>query len=274
MQRPSFSPDRKRLSVSLADPSSGNADIWIYEVERGLRSHFTFDPGAETGSVWSPDGGTIVFDSDRKGPGDLYRKKANGNSAEELLYADDRRKVPTSWSPDGRFLLYLAADPKTGLDIWVLPDPLGAPGAAKPYPFLQTRFIETLAQFSPDGRWVAYHSNESGRNEVYVAPFPGPGGKQQISTAGGQYVRWRQDGKEIFYVNLGGQLMAREVSVKNDELAVGRTTGPIFGAIKIGPGTTFDVTADGKRFLAIVPPEQGSSAPLTLVQNWPAALRR
>jgi Tol biopolymer transport system component len=215
-----------------------------------------------------------VFDSNRKAPA-LYRKKASGTGNEELLYADNLAKVPSSWSPDGKFLLYSTTnDPKTGLDIWVLPDPMGVPGTTKPYPFLQTQFNESGAQFSPDGRWVAYQSDESDRPEVYVAPFPGPGGKRQISTGGGQMPRWRRDGKELFYVNRSGQMMATEVSLSKGELEVGRTTGPIFGGMVLGLGNRYDVTADGKRFIALVAPEQGSTAPLTLVQNWPALLRK
>ena len=121
---------------------------------------------------------------------------------------------------------------------------------------------------------MAYFSDESGRFEIYVTPFPGPGGKRQISTAGGLFVRWPHGGRELFYVNPGGQLMATEISLNKGELEVGRTTGPFFGGMQTGNGYPFDVTADGKRFLAIVPPEQGSSASLTWVQNWPAALRK
>ena len=273
---PTFSPDRKRLSVGLADPASGNVDIWVYEIERGLRTRFTFDPAAERFSVWSPDGETIVFNSTRKGPGDLYRRKSNGSEAEELLYTDGRGKVPTSFSPDGKFLLYFANDPKTSNDdIWVLPDPLRAAGASKPYPWLHTSFNEQRAQFSPDGKWVMYQSDESGRTEIYVTTFPGPGGKRQISSGGGQYPRWRADGREIFYVNPTREMMATEFSAGKDGFGVGKTTGPLFGGMPNGPlGFRYDVTTDGKRFLAIIPAEQSNLAPLTLVQNWAAGLRK
>jgi Tol biopolymer transport system component len=151
-------------------------------------SHAAILNRSEFSAVWSPDGGTIVFDSNRKGPSDLYRKKPNGAGSEELLYADSLLKYPTNWSTDGKFLLYLVAnDPKTGFDLWVLPNPLGPPGGSKPYPFLHTQFAESNGQFSPDGRWVAYNSSESCRPEIYATPFPGPGGTRQISTGGGQY---------------------------------------------------------------------------------------
>jgi Tol biopolymer transport system component len=274
MNRPFFSPDRKSLTVSIVDPSSHNTDIWIYDAARGLRNRFTFDPAAELEGLWSPDGAAIIFSSSRKGPSDLYRKKSNGAGSEEVLYADSLAKRVTSWSADGRFLLYdVSNDPKTGYDIWVLPNPLGPPGASKPWPFLRTRFNELNAQFSPDGKWVAYSSDESGRFEIYATPFPGPGGKRQISTGGGRYPRWRSDGKEIFYTTNVGRLTVAEVTEQSDTLEVGAIT-PLFGPLQIGNGYQYDVSADGQRFLALVPPEQTSSAPLTLVQNWTAGLKK
>jgi serine/threonine protein kinase len=274
MTRLFLSPDRKSLTVSINDPASRNGDIWIYDVARGLPTRFTFDPAAELDAVWSPDGGTVVFDSSRKGEADLYRKKSNAAGSEELLYADNLGKLPSSWSADGRFLLYYTNnDPNTGFDLWVLPDPLGPAGASKPYPFLRTQFAERNGQFSPDGKWVAYESNESGRMEIYVTPFPGPGGKRQISTGGGAYARWRKDGKEIFYTTGAGKLMVAEVAEKGDTLEVGGIT-PLFGALRIGNGYQYDVSADGQRFLAIVPPEQSNSPSLTLVHNWMAGLKK
>jgi Tol biopolymer transport system component len=272
MRFPSLSPNEKRLAVSLSDPASNNTDIWIYELERGLPTRFTFDSTADLQSVWSPDGSTIVFGSTRSG--DLYRKSSNGAGAEELLYADELVKRPTSWSPDGRFLLFHATGDKTGNDLWVLPDPLGPRGSTKPYPFLRTQFNELWGRFSPDGRWVAYQSDESGHNEIYVAPFSGAGGQRQISYGEGRNPVWRGDQKEIFYVNANGQMMATEIKASKDTLDVGGTAGPFFGGMTMGIGSRFDVTADGKRFIALVAPEQGSTAPLTLVQNWPALLRK
>ena len=144
----------------------------------------------------------------------------------------------------------------------------------KLYPFLQTRFNESLARFSPDGRWVVYQADESGRFEIYAAPFPGPDAKRQVSGGGGSYPRWRRDGKEIFYVSDAGGLMATEVSQKRDEFEIGGTKGPIFGGMALGNEVPYDVTADGKRFIALVGTEQGSSAPLTLVQHWAAGLKK
>jgi serine/threonine protein kinase/Tol biopolymer transport system component len=275
-----FAPDRKSLAAAIQDPS--NTDIWIYDVSRGLRTRFTFDPAIDNNPVWSPDGRSIVFTSGRKGHFDLYRKSSNGSGAEELLYADNHEKTPTSWSPDGKFLLYYNnAVAGTGADVWALsltPEQTGAP--LKPFLVLQTPFNEFDAQFSPDGRWIAYTSDESRRAEIYVTPFPPPpsgsGGKRQISTAGGFLPRWRQDGKEIFYRGLDRRLMAAEVFPSGGTLEVGQVR-PLFGAT---PYTTeninplYDVSADGQHFLLRIFPEQKSGEPLTLVQNWTAGLRK
>jgi len=154
--RMELSPDRKKLAINLQDPASRNTDVWIFDVARGLRTRFTFDPAIDSDAVWSPDGNTIVFSSNRNATWGIYRKRADGAGAEELLYADARPKYPMSWSPDGKFLLYLTtSDPNTRSDLWILPDPFGPPGASKSYPWLQTPFLESEGQFSPDGKWIA-----------------------------------------------------------------------------------------------------------------------
>jgi Tol biopolymer transport system component len=265
-----LSPDRSSLAVSITTGS--NADIWLYDVVRGRRTRFTFDPGSEVDAVWSPDERTIVVSSDRRGHFDLYRKSANGSGAEETLYTDNLEKRPTSISPDGKFLLYTAVgDPKTRFDLWILPDPLGRPGVAKPYSLLQSQSNELNWIFSPDGHWIAYQTNETGRGEIYVAPFPGPGGKRQISTSGGRLPRWRADGKEIFYVAADQKLMAAEVMIKG-EIQIGEVR-PLFGPLLTGNGYQYAVSADGQRILAVTPRSNGS-APLTIVQNWPAGLKK
>jgi Tol biopolymer transport system component len=191
---------------------------------------------------------------------------------EELLYADGEEKVATSWSPDNKFLLFFRLDPNTQRDIWVLP--LGAgPGApAKPFPWLVTPFNERFPKFSPDGRWVAYESDDSQRFEIYVAPFRGPGGTRQISKGGGMYARWRADGKEIFYVGSNGTLMAAEVSLQGPSLEV-LATRSLNIPVLVGRVYLYDVSSDGQRILAAAAPEQKSSGPLTLVENWTSLLR-
>jgi Tol biopolymer transport system component len=269
--RLNFSPDRSSLAVGITTGS--NADIWVSDVARGLRTRLTFDPASELEAVWSPDGRTIVFDSNRKGHRDLYRKSANGSGEEEPLYMDNLEKYPTSISPDGKFLLYnTIGDPKTGFDLWIQSAPLGPPGTAKPYSLLQSQSNELDGMFSPDGHWIAYQSDETGRYEIYVAPFPGPGGKRQISTSSGQLPRWRADGKEIFYTALDQKLMAAEVMIKGGEIQPGEVR-PLFGPLLTGNGYQYDVSADGQRILAVTPRSNGS-APLTIVQNWPAGLKK
>jgi Tol biopolymer transport system component len=269
------SPDGKKAAVSIN--SGNNQDIWIYDLLRGLRTRFTFDAAVESEAVWSPDGRTIAFSSNRKGHEDLYRKASDGTGVEELLFADDLDKRPKSWSPDGKFLLYSAVSPKTQDDIWILPlTPERAGAPLKPYPFLQTAFWETREQFSPDGRWVVYQSNESGRNEIYVALFPSAGGKRQVSTGGGITPRWRRDGKEIIYISPDRKLVAVEVSMKGATLEFGEARllfGPL-EAVQIVLGFFYDVSADGQRFLLVVPSEGDTSGALTLVLNWTAGLRK
>jgi len=268
-----LSPDGKRLAATSA--GAGNLDLWTYDLARGLPTRLTFDPAAEVTAVWSADGRTLAFNSNRKGGTDLYRKPSNGSGAEELLYADDRDKNPTSWSRDGRFLLYHTTGGEQGPDLFVLPLIPERPGAPlKPVPFLQTKFAESWGQFSPDGRWVAYTSNESQQVEVYVAPFSRPTEKHQISTGGGLKPRWRQDGKEIFYQTPGGQLMAAEVRIGEETVEVGAVHA-LFGGIPGGYFYLYDVSADGQRILAAVPAgSQKGPEPVTLVLNWAAGLKK
>jgi Tol biopolymer transport system component len=259
-----FVPDRKSLAATVSD-ARGNEDIWIYDVARGLPIRFTFDPAAESDPVWSPDGRTIVFSSTRKGHVDLYRKASDGTGNEELVYTDGLNKYADSWSPDGKFLMYSTRPPT---HLWILQ----MMGAAKPVPFmqanLQTNFIQDYGQFSPDGSWIAFRSNET-----HIVPFTGPGGKRQISMAGGIFPRWRPDGKEIFYLGLDGRVMAAEVTAKGNTLEVGRTRRALGIALNTSRAP-YDVSADGQRILAIVQPEQKAGEPLTLIQNWTAALKK
>jgi Tol biopolymer transport system component len=262
-----LSPDEKRAFVSISDGQQ--RDIWAYDVARGLRTRITFDPADELNSVWSPDGSRLVFNSRRKGHLDLYQKASSGAGTEEVLLEDNRDKSPQSWSPDGRFILYIRSGPPTGDDLFVLP----LSGDRKPVPFLQTPFNEYDGQFSPDGRWVAYGSDESGKDEVYVAPFPGPGGKWQISTAVGTLPRWRRDGTEIFYLAPDNKLMAAAVNGKGSSFEVGAVK-PLFETRALDPTRNrFAVSADGQRFLINTDP-QTTSAPITVVLNWAAGLKK
>jgi len=266
-----LSPDAKSLAINISDPRLGPPDIWIYDVARGLRTRFTFDPSNDGLPVWSPDGSRIVFRSNRKGPYDLYIKKFAGSEPEELLLESDRYKYPRSWSRDGRYVLFEILESQTNFDIWVLP----MTGEKKPFLFLQTKFSESEAEFSPDGRWVAYTSDESGREEVYVAPFPGPGRKWQISTNGGSWPHWRRDGREIYYyrAEAANYITAVQVGARGDTFEVG-TTKSLFEIPASPLGTVYDVTGNGQRFLINTLVQPQSSAPITLVVNWTAGLKK
>jgi serine/threonine protein kinase len=272
-----LSPDDKRLAVMIGE-RAGNSDIWIYDTARGIPTRFTFDPAVDADPVWSPDGSTLYFRSNRRGKDDLFRKASNGAGDEELLFGDPANKFPSSVSPDGKLLLYSRTGEKTRLDLWALPL-TAVPAGGKPEPrvLLRAPFPESQGQFSgqfsPDGHWVAfvstYVSTGSVETEVYAAPFPGTGGKWQISSGGGAYPRWRRDGKELFYVTRDGQLMAAEVVARNGTLEVGRVQKLFDGVIRFA----YDVSADGQKFL-VVDDGATSSRPLTLLQNWPASLRK
>jgi Tol biopolymer transport system component len=261
-----LSPDAKSATVSVSN-QVGTSNVWLYEVARGVKTPFTFGPAQTRGQVWSPDGSSIVFTSNRKGPFDLYRKASSGAGSEQLLLESNLDKIPTSFSPDGRFLLYNVTDPKTKGDVWVLP----LDGSQKPFPLLQSDFNEVNAQFSPDGHWIAYQSNESNRYEIYVTSFPAASGKRQISISGGRLPKWRRN--EVFYLSLDSKLMVSQVAVQGDTLEVGAAQS-LFEVRPGGPGNIYDVTADGQRFLVNVAVEQQITSPITLVLNWTADLKK
>ena len=264
--------DGGRVAVSLFDRARRGRDIWLFDIARGLRTHFTFDPAEELTSVWSPDGSRVVFNANRKGHWNLYLKASSGAGNEEELLADSLDKVPFDWSPDGRFILFGVGAFQAAADLWVLP----LFGDRKPFPFLQTPFSEIPGRFSADGRWIAYASNESGRYEVYVAPFPRRGDKWQVSTAGGSWPRWGSDGKEIFYLAPDKKLMSAMVNGAGSAFEVGPVR-PLFDthALTIGnTGSMYDVSPDGKRFLVNTLAEEAAPAPITLVVNWPALLKK
>ncbi|MBI4469620.1 MAG: serine/threonine-protein kinase [Acidobacteria bacterium] len=270
---PRISPDGKMAVVALLDPKTRNRDLWLYELARGIRTRFTFDPAEERGPIWSPDGKRIGFTSNRSGHFDLYQKASTGAGSEEALLQSDSFKMPFSWSPDGRSLLFRPFDSKTNWDLWIL----SMSGDRKAFPFSTTEFYEMGGIFSPDGQWIAFDSNESGRMEIYVAPFPSTGGhKRQISTAGGRHPKWRGDGRELYYLTLDNELMAAEVSLASTTPTV-RTVRSLFAAHPFDPGYSgysYDVTRDGQRFLINTAVEPTASPSITLVTNWAANLKK
>ena len=266
-----LSGDDKRAAVSLVDPVKRTRDIWLFDLARGLRTRFTFDPVDELAAIWSPDGERLLFSSWMKGLLDLHHKPSSGGGNNDVLLANTQTKFPSSWSPDGRFILYTAFNlAGSGSDIWMLP----LSGDKKPVPFLNTSFNEGFGQFSPDGQWIAYQSNESGRPEIYVAPFSGKGGKWQVSTTGGLFPRWRGDGRELFYIAPEGRLLAASVSAQSSGFEVGAVATLFAMRMKANQRYPYDVTADGRRFLVNTLRDEASPEPLTLVLNWPAVLRQ
>src|SRR5262249_7040950 len=277
-----LSPNGEKLASSKGDPHS---DIWVDELARSVRMRLTIDPGTDHGAaVWSPDGSRILFGAFQgEARAGIYQKPSNGAGSEELLLpaeTSDLQIWPTSWSHDGKFILYSRGDVFnfSRADIWVLP----ASGDCTPRPFVKAGVLAYDGQFSPNARWVAYTSKESGRQEVYVLPFDGtnlnavpgsvtsPGGKWQVSPNGGRFPRWRRDGKEIFYLAPDHQMMAAQIEERGNSIEV-QTTQPLFRAIAWSPSSSpYDVSADGKRF--VVNTSANHTTPLTLVLNWTARL--
>lgn len=272
-----LSPDGGRVVVSELDTTRTTRDLWMVDIKRNLRTRFTFDPADDMNPLWSADGRDIFFGSRRHGRLGIVRKPASGPGAETELVTDVQNNLyPTSVSRDGRFLLFYSGNSlaATGNDLWVLP----LVGEAKPKVLLQTEFNEVTPALSPDGKWLAYVSNESGRGEIYVAPFPGPGGKWQVSQGGGTFVRWRGDSSELFFLSPAGLLMSAAVDGHGSGFVVGDVKPLLQPRIRnVGfAGTVapnYDVTPDGQRFLIAVTDDSPAELPITLVVNWPAALK-
>jgi serine/threonine protein kinase/Tol biopolymer transport system component len=284
-----LSPDGTRVACERGTAAS---DIWLLD-SRGVSSRFTFHSASDKYPVWSADGSRIIFASNREGHYDLYQKPANGAGDDVLVFKSDEDKYPTSWSFDGRFLLYASVNPKRAYDLWLLPGPLSSAGERHPVPWRRTEFNESLGGFSPDMRWIAYTSNESGRPEVYVRPFtpPGPGastsvrssaeGKWQVSKDGAGIARprWRADGKELFFQSLVSSTRSVfSVEVSTTPAFHSLTPQPLF-RLPRGNSGAWDVTADGKRFLVAAPPDLLADstpplAPIHVVLNWLAGLKK
>jgi dipeptidyl aminopeptidase/acylaminoacyl peptidase len=277
LSSPELAPDGRRVAVHRT--VQGNTDVWLIDTGHDVPSRLTFDASIEASPLWSPNGRRVVFASLRNGAFDLFEKAASGAGDEQPLLVTREPKTPMAWSSNGRFLLYGIQHPKTGADLWALP----LAGDGKPFPVLQTPVDEMAGQFSPDGGWVAYESNESRLVQIYVRPFPGPGSPRQLSTAGGSQPRWRPDGKELFYIAPDARLMAAPIAIGADRqtLDVGAPV-PLFrtrlasGAnIPVGSQSKpqYAVASDG-RFLMNMAVEGATAPPITVVLNWGAALKK
>jgi len=260
-----LSPDHRRVAVSVQDDTNRNRDVWVYDTTRtGARTRLTFEPSDDFSPVWSPDGNRLAFVGRRTGDRNLnlYEASGSGIGGEKKLIDLDGVEIPSSWSSDGRFLLFQTPSP--GADIMVL-----STGDSQVFPFANTRFTEGSAQFSPDGRWVAYSSNETNRTEIYVAPFRREAGRVPISTDGGSSPRWRHDGKELYYIRGDDTLIAVEVTLGESSVDVGKAR-PLFRSRFKDGAFPYAVAADG-RFLVNRFSDDPMLATISLVVNWPEA---
>ena len=270
----SLSPDGKRLAVISPNPQLQTRDIYLYE--GGVGTPFTFDPSNDQDPIWSLDGNRIIWTSWREGIPNLFQKAANGTGQDELLLRSPYQQYPATWSPDGRFLFFIEVNPKTSVDIWVLP----MEGERKPWVWLNTPATESSPRISPDGKWIAYQSNESGRNEIYVQAFvsgaPASGSKRQLSTNGGSHPHWPRDSSELSYVSADNRLMVVDIAL-GTEFKAG-TPKELFSLNDIrtvtNSGSSYTQTGDGQRFLFVTSADDARVPPFTVVLNWMAEVKK
>ena len=264
-----FAPDGRRLAVAFLE--SGKTDVWIYDLNRDTMTRLTSAPGDNFAPVWTPDGKRIAFASRRNG---ISWMRADGAGEVQRLTESSGSQEPHSFSPDGTRLAFVDYASGTLEDIWTLPIEFGDrdnPKPGKPEPFLRTASTEMSPAFSPDGRWLAYASSESGTLEVYVRPFPGPGGKWQVSNGGGAYPLWSPKAHEMFYRGADGRIMVATYTAKGDSFLADKprlwserrlldSEKPILGS---ETPSSFDLAPDGKRFAILMPVEADKQKPST-----------
>src|SRR3989454_716091 len=265
---PRISPDGRRVALGVTEHET---QLWLYDLSREALTRFTFEGIVNLNAVWTTDDKRIAFQSSKEGPPDIYWQRADGSGGPERVTTSEYPHAPMSWAPDGQLLAFIEVNPSTQRDIWVL-----RMSDRKAQPFLRTRFDESVPRFSPDGRWLAYISNESGRYEIYVQPYPGPGGKWQISTEGGTEPTWNHNGRELFYRS-GDRMMAVDIATQ-PSFAAGKPRMLFAGPYELSPATSpnYDVSPDGQRFLMLKPSEQEAAAPtqINVVLNWFEELKR
>jgi Tol biopolymer transport system component len=257
-------PGGELAAVALEENSAGTSDIWVIDLRRNLFTRFTFDPGYESGVTPSPDGKALFFSAQKRGVYTLVRKEIGGSGEGEVILESTTEMYPSSVSPDGEHLAFFKGGDDSSWDVWILP----LSGEAEASPFIETEFGEAFAMFSPDGRWLAYMSNESGSAEIYVTAFPEPGRKWQVSTSGGQAPRWNSSGSEIIYHASDGTLTAVQVEPRAGGLLVGETT-PLFNTRLQPSGVHFwALSPDGERVLAMETISDYDAPNLSVVVNW------
>jgi Tol biopolymer transport system component/tRNA A-37 threonylcarbamoyl transferase component Bud32 len=274
---PEISPDGRRASVHRT--AGSNTDLWLFDLSRAVPSRFTFDDAVDFFGAWSPDGSRMIYASNRNGSYDFFDKDVTGAGDERPVpVPSSTAKLPMSISPDGKYLLYGTQTPQTGVDLWAV----ALTGDRKPFPVIRSPFDEMCGQFSPDGRWISYQSNQSDQVEVYVHPFPQPGAAIQVSSAGGTQARWSADGKELFYLAPDSKLMAVPMNARagggsidvgtpkalfTAHLATGMNVFPA-----VGTKQQYAVAPDG-RFLMNVPVDGASIPPITVAVGWNSGVR-
>jgi eukaryotic-like serine/threonine-protein kinase len=264
---PRLSPDGRQVAVGIAEQET---QVWLYDLSRETSTRLTFEGSNNANPVWTPDGKRIAFSSNKEGPSNVFWQLADGSGGLERLATGEDTQTPNSWSPDGQLLAFVEVTPTTGIDIWVL-----RLSDRKAQPFLRTPFLESAPRFSPNGRWLAYVSDESGRAEVFVQPYPGPGGKWQVSTEGGTEPMWNPGGRELFYRN-GDKMMAVDIATQSS-FAAGKPKVLFAGQYVPTPVTfpNYDVSPDGQRFLMLKPSEaEATPTQINVVLNWFEELKR
>jgi len=263
-----LSPDGKRVAADLSDAGGLNIDVWVFDPARDAATRLTFDPALDQTPVWSPDGQRVMISSNRSLIFHLYVKNADGSGSEEdLANFGAFLSNPWDWSRDGKYVLI-----RKGTELWYLTLP---EGVSKP--LIQANWTVRSAQFSPNGRWMAYASNETGSMEIYVSPFPEGSGKWQISRGGGQEPRWRRDGKELFFLSPDGKIMA--VPVESSTSFQAGAPAALFQTHRRQPMSSqdlfsYDVSPDGQRFLIATQLDEGNAAPLSVLLNWASAMEK
>jgi dipeptidyl aminopeptidase/acylaminoacyl peptidase len=273
---PALSPDEKKVAVSHADPKTGTAaDIWLIDLERSTQIRLTTDPTSDIFPSWSPNGDRVTFVSTRNGVTSIYQKPSNGASPEEPLVSSAELKYNPNWSSNGQSIIYSQLNPKTNVDVYLLT----LSGEKKSTSLLESTFIDAQPRFSPNGRWIAYISNETGQFEVYVDSFPATGAKLAISIGGGSQPQWRADGRELYYYAPDRKLVAVEVNGDGPTFKVGEAR-PLF-EIRVTaidqsfPGNGYYVpTHDGKRFLVCSLPDVPERQQINVIVNWMADLKK
>jgi len=270
---PSVSADSSKLAISSLAGGTGNLNIWVFDLARATKTRLTFPPSSDRQPNWAPDGKSVAFVSNRNGPPHIYLNASDGTGAPTALTTDDASQFAPRFTPDGRYLLFerMAEQPNSRREIWGVP----LSGDRTAFPVIQSQYDVYAPALSPDGKWLAYESRESGRPEICVIPFLHGTGKWEVSTAGGVLPRWRRDGRELFYISTDNKIMSAEITEQGSSLLVGKVS-PLFqvNPIPFAGGSNYDMTGDGKKFVVASLASSQESEPLTLIVNWLGLLKQ